>query len=177
MSLVDEARAVRERIAARLQELEPLVAEYHELQKIAAEMGLQGDELLAASTAAHVDEPLPASTAAPADEPIAASPAAHGDEPVPAPRAAPEQESEQAAAIARARRARSRAQDAATQASSDADDLIVVRVLEAVRAHPGKTVAEYAELLKLAPGTLYRPVRELTTEGALVKRARQLFAA
>ncbi len=128
--------------------------------------------------AAPVDEPIAASPAAPVDEPIAASPALQWDEPAPVPRAGPDKESRGAAAIARRpRRSRSRAQDAAIQASGDAGDLIAARVLEAVRTHPGKTVAEYAELLELAPGTLYRPVRELTTEGALFKRARQLFAA
>jgi hypothetical protein len=40
MSLVDEARTVRQRIAARLRELEPLVREYEELKQAAAEMGI-----------------------------------------------------------------------------------------------------------------------------------------
>jgi transposase-like protein len=50
-------------------------------------------------------------------------------------------------------------------------------VLAAAEADPGKTVADYAEVLGVAPTALYRPVRQLTTEGALVKRARQLFPA
>jgi transposase-like protein len=48
-------------------------------------------------------------------------------------------------------------------------------VLDAVRAEPGKTVAEYAAILGVAPTALYRPVRRLANEGALVNRARQLF--
>ena len=40
MSLADEARAVRQRIAARLRELEPLVREYEDLKRVAAEIGL-----------------------------------------------------------------------------------------------------------------------------------------
>jgi hypothetical protein len=40
MSLADEARAVRQRIAARLRELEPLAREYEDLKRVAAEMGL-----------------------------------------------------------------------------------------------------------------------------------------
>ena len=51
------------------------------------------------------------------------------------------------------------------------------RVLDAVSRHPGKTVADYAEALEVPPTSLYRPVRELTAAGVLVKRARQLFPA
>jgi hypothetical protein len=141
MSLLDEARAVRARVAARLRELEPLVTEYNELQKLAAEMGLHEHESV--PDAATPDE-LPA-------------------EPAEVPRRPPG--------------AGSQGRAAAVPESGGASDLIAARVLEAVRAHPGKTVAEYAALLEVAPGTLYRPVRELTTEGAIVKRARQLFAA
>jgi hypothetical protein len=45
MSLVDEAREVRERIVARLRELEPLVREYEELKQAAREMGIDESEL------------------------------------------------------------------------------------------------------------------------------------
>ena len=41
MSRADEARAVRQRIAARLRELEPLVREYEDLKRLAAEMGME----------------------------------------------------------------------------------------------------------------------------------------
>ena len=44
MSLADEARTLRERVAARLAELEPLVREYQELQRVAAEIGLASAE-------------------------------------------------------------------------------------------------------------------------------------
>jgi hypothetical protein len=40
MSLADEARAVRQRVASRLRELEPLVREYEDLKRLAAEMGV-----------------------------------------------------------------------------------------------------------------------------------------
>jgi DNA-binding MarR family transcriptional regulator len=51
------------------------------------------------------------------------------------------------------------------------------RVLEAVRAEPGLTVAEIGARLGEAPTTLYRVVRNLTADGALVKRGRALFPA
>jgi hypothetical protein len=38
-------------------------------------------------------------------------------------------------------------------------------------------VAEYAKSFKMPATSLYRPVRELTSAGVLVKRARQLFPA
>lgn len=56
MSLIDQARAVRDRIAARLSELEPLVREYNELKQLASEMGVGtesvGDEPAAPSSPA-----------------------------------------------------------------------------------------------------------------------------
>lgn len=48
-------------------------------------------------------------------------------------------------------------------------------VVEAVRARPGATVAEVATTLEAPAKSLYRPVRELTSSGALIKRGRQLF--
>src|SRR6202035_883649 len=64
---------------------------------------------------------------------------------------------------------------AAGAAERPTDHALADRVLEAVRADPGKTVAEYAEILGLPATGLYRPVRELTTEGVLANRARQLY--
>jgi hypothetical protein len=118
MSLADEARAVRQRISARLRELEPLAHEYEDLKRVAAEMGLDEDSSRSARGA-----PGPR---APSDVP--------------------------GGQVAR-------------------------RVLDAVRSDPGKTVAEYAKSLKVPATSLYRPVRELTGAGVLVKRARQLFPA
>ena len=123
MSLVEEAREVRERIAARLRELEPLVAEYHELQKVAVEMGIDATD-------------PPSAPAATAQAP---------------------------------RRQRPRI--------ASENDESAQRVREAVRDQPGKTVADYAGLLSLSPAPLYRPTRELTAAGVIVKRGRQLFPA
>jgi hypothetical protein len=139
MSLVDEARAVRERIAARLRELEPLVHEYQELQQLAAEMGL-GDP----------DSPSPAADS--------------GTEPGPPSRPAPSR-----------RRAAKRSPESSRAPQPNGETRLAERVLAAVRAEPGKTVAEYAAILGIAPTALYRPVRRLANEGALVNRARQLF--
>lgn len=169
MSLVEEARTVRQRIAARLRELEPAVKEYNELRKLAAEMG--------------IDEPVPtkpaARTPAPAVEPAAAKPAAASPPAATPIEAAEPTEPRRRGPASRSRRAAttpSRArQQQATSAEDDPD--VSALVLEAVRADPGKTVADYAKVLDVAPTALYRPVRELTNDGELVKRARQLFPA
>ena len=145
MSLVDEVRSFRERVAQRMDELEPLVREYNELKQIAAEIGLDNAGGTAAALVAP-DERAAAMT--PPAEAIAKS----ISEP----------------------RGRSGARRTNTARRNEATPLRE-RVLDAVRADPGKTVAEYAEVLGVAPTALYRPVRELTTEGVLVKRARQLF--
>jgi hypothetical protein len=130
MSLAEEARQVRQRIAERINELEPLAREYEELQRLAAEMGIERPE--------------------------------------------PAQERPRRSATPGTRRRRT------TKHRPDADRQppageLSDRVLKAVRSEPGKTLGEYATILGLSQSALYRPVRELTNDHAIVKRARQLF--
>jgi hypothetical protein len=153
MSLIDEAHGVRQRIAERLRELEPLVAEYHQLRQLAADMGVPDEE--PAAVPAPGPSPTPATTRR-RRRTSAGSGRAGGGSP------------------SRSRRA-PRSQPEVTPASGSSD--LAQRVLEAVHSDPGRTVADYSEILGVAPTALYRPVRELTTEGALLKRARQLFPA
>lgn len=139
MSLIEEVRTVRHRIASRLRELEPLVREYEELRKVAVEMGIEHDEAESAPTAARSRSGSPGRARAGAG---------------------------------RGRNRRGTAEPApATAPTGELGD----RVLEAVRADPGHTIAEYARAFQVAPPALYRPVRELTNSGAVVKRARELF--
>lgn len=149
MSLVDQAREVRERITARLRELEPLVREYHELQKVAAEMGFAGSE--PNSESPWTDADLAARSSNPAV-------AARGS-----------------SARRRSTPRRQTRQGSARRAPQQGHGDLAGRALAAVQADPGKTVADYAEALGVAPTALYQPVRQLTTEGVLVKRARQLY--
>jgi hypothetical protein len=142
MSLADEARDVRERIAARLRELEPFVAEYNELQKVAVEMGIDpGERVSAAAT----------KTRAPREK---------------RPRAARQ-----------TRRTNSAGKRGSSPRAAGGNDEFARRMLKAVRDQPGQSVADYASLLALSPATLYRPTRELTAAGVIVKRGRQLFPA
>jgi len=150
MSLVDEARAVRERITARLRELEPLVREYNELQQIAAQMGVEEGEPSWAPSQAISEPPAPVAGRSTARRPAARR--------------------RTGGRAARQGRGRSPSQHGA-------GGELAARVLAAARADPGKTVADYAEILGVAPTALYRPVRQLTSEGLLVKRARQLYPA
>lgn len=150
MSLADEARTLRERVAARLAELEPFVREYEELQRVAAEIGLA-----APASASSGSEEVTASPASPASADVSA---ARADQPSsrPAPRRR------------QTRRGQSRV---AAAAERDA------RVLDAVAANPGATVAEIAAVLAVDAVSLYRPVRDLTSAGQVVKRGRGLFPA
>jgi hypothetical protein len=118
---------MRERVTARLRELEPLVREYEELVRVAADMGI---------------EP-------PADR--------RRRRASPAPR--------------RRGNAKTRAPARPVAPPGELNE----RVLGAVRSEPGKTLSEYADMLGVSQSALYRPVRELTNERAIVKRARQLF--
>ena len=143
MSLIDEVESFRQRISERLQELEPLVQEYQELKRIAAELG--------------VEEEHPGLAPVPGGDTAAAAAA-------------------RTVSTTRSGRSRRRARAPAAGGNRRGDGTDLGEgVLDAVRAEPGKTVADYARILGVSPTQLYRPVRELTTEGELVKRARQLF--
>lgn len=153
---------MRQRILERLRELEPLVREYNELKQIAGEMGLEPST----GAAAGPGQPRPA-----------------GGPAQPRPSSAGGARRRNASARGRSRPAAQRASGAEDIAASGrapaggATGQVSERVLEAVRGEPGKTVAEYAQILGVSATTLYRPVRELTNDRVLVKRARQLFPA
>jgi hypothetical protein len=156
MSLADEARALRERVAARLAELEPLVREYEELQRVAAEIGLAAPAPAGSGSGRGTEA---AEVTAPAPAPASADPsAARADQP--SSRSAP-----------RRRQARRGPSRVAAAAERDA------RVLDAVSANPGATVAEIATALGADAVSLYRPVRDLASAGKIVKRGRGLFPA
>lgn len=146
MSLADEARTLRERVAARLAELEPLVREYQELQRVADEIGLT--------------PPEPASSTS--EEP--AAPAAASSQPASA---------DQQPRRASPRRRQQRRGQSRVAAAAERD----ARLLEAVSANPGATVAEIATALGVDAVSLYRPVRDLASTGQVIKRGRGLFPA
>ena len=152
MSLADEVRTLRRRVAQRLTELEPLVREYEQLREIADELGLEpGDYEESAA-----DAPVVADALVIADGPaVADRPAARRGR-------------------ARPQRAGSKGRRGRAQSTTGEG---VPGLLEAVRANPGATVAEIASIMEVAPTALYRPVRDLTAAGEVVKRGRTLFPA
>jgi hypothetical protein len=132
MSLADEVRTVRQRVEARLRELEPLVREYDELRALASELGIEVPE--------HAD-------------PVAADAG-----------------TEERASSSGPRRRRARGN---TVSDARRDE----RLLEALRSNPGATAAELATVLGVSATSLYRPIRDLTSSGSVVKRGRGLYAA
>ena len=128
MSLADEARQMRERVTARLRELEPLVREYEELVRVAGEMGIE-----------------------------------------------PSADRRRRGSTSLARRPKRTGKARSDAKASAAPGELSERILGAVRSEPGRTLSEYAELLGVSQSALYRPVRELTNDRVIVKRARQLF--
>jgi hypothetical protein len=162
MSLADEVRTVRERVAARLSELEPLVREYDELMKLADELGIEVPDRRGSRA--------PASAAVQGARGSAGENAASAESAT----AAPKRRSRQAAgspARSKAARPRRRRAQGETETGAERD----ARVIDALRAHPGSTITDLASMLGVQPTSLYRPVRELTTSGAVVKRGRGLF--
>ncbi len=167
MSLADEVRTVRGRVAARLTELEPLVREYDELVKLASELGIDVPER---TRSRSIVASVPVDGDGDGDEATVAM-AASEDSPAPAPR----RSSRQGGSAARSKPARQRRRRTTQEEDGETGPERDARVIEALRAKPGSTIADLATMLGVPPTSLYRPVRELTTSGAVVKRGRGLF--
>jgi uncharacterized membrane protein len=148
MSLIEEFRAVEERVLTRLQELEPLVAEHRELTALAQRLGIAG--------ATSAQEAVGS-----ASSPSAATPRA--------PRA--RRATKRAGGAATPQTSRRRKGTPASGATRDA------QVLAAVRETPGVTVADVAKTLGVDATSLYRVVRKLSKDGAITKRGLQLHPA
>jgi hypothetical protein len=146
ISLIQELESVENKLLARLRELAPLVAEHHELMRIAQRLGLD------------VEGPDPTrSESSPA--PSISGRAAGGDVRGRVSNAKPK---------ASARGGKAAAQE-------DAAPMKQKRVVATVRATPGLTVAEVAGQLGVDAASLYPVVRKLTKEHVLVKRGRTLY--
>jgi Winged helix-turn-helix DNA-binding len=182
MSLADEVRTVRQRVVARLNELEPLVREYEELLVLAGELGITPPGAGAAGApgsrragtngparGAIANDPGPEGDQAAAEEAAADSGPGTADTPV-EPSAASRPPIVRPPSPGRQRRRRS---GTAAAGEPERDAL----VLETLRANPGATTAELASLLGVPATSLYRAVRELTSSGAIVKRGRGLYVA
>jgi hypothetical protein len=147
-SILDQFRDAEQRVAQRLQELQPAVDEYRELADVAKRLGIDVDAAAPTKTTAR-----------------AARPKGTG---------APRQRSRRAAG---ARRAASTAKAAAPSTGRVPGGNRSEQLVELVRARPGITVREAGAELGVDPTSLYRVVHRLEQSGTLRKTGRALEVA
>jgi len=174
VSVLDDLRRAQEQLVARLQELEPLVAEYRELRQTADQLGLTAGDQPAAPSAAPQDgggagqdtggvpAGIPPADTTPADT----TPAA----PAPA-RTRTRSSSRRRTATPSSTRGAKR-QPGGSRGGSRED-----AILRLVAATPGITVTAAGKELGVDPTGLYRPVRKLVAEGRIDKRGPALHPA
>jgi transcriptional regulator with GAF, ATPase, and Fis domain len=146
VSVLEQFRDAEQRVAQRMKELEPMVAEYRELETIARRLGIDGPTTSDAEGSTPSarrrgrarrapNKPARASRKAPSD-----APRAHAQ----TPRRASGQREQQ--------------------------------LLELVQGRPGITVREAGQSLGVDPTGLYRVVRRLEERGEMRKNGRSLQA-
>src|SRR3954453_10651218 len=165
MLVLDQLRGLEREVQQRLRELRPLVAEYHDLEKLAKRLGIKRDEPEPAQTPA-------AKPAARARSEAKPSPARAG-KPAAAKRTAAKRAgtAQKTAAAARqkpaAARGRSAKRQPARRRRAAAPGQREQDVLWLVRARPGITVAELAGELSVDSTGLYAVVRRLQSKGQI----------
>lgn len=145
---------MEQRIALRLQELEPLVAEYEELRRVAERLEFDVEAAL---------KPAAAAKAKASAKPLASAPKKRA----PKKRAAKPRAARKRAADARAQPGGTRAAGAQRRQ----------RVIEIVQLRPGVTVPEISQELGVEPPPVYRVVRKLLADGTVVKEGTGLHPA
>ena len=154
MSVIDDFRAAEQRVAQRLKELAPAVAEYRELEAVAQRLGIDSGAPAAETAPA---QPAPAETAETA-------------RPARTRRASRPRRARAAAATntTAPRKARAGSRRRTPPAGREQ------QLLELVRARPGITVREAGQDFGVDPTSLYRLVRRLEQNGQLRKKGRGL---
>jgi hypothetical protein len=147
VSVLDDFRAAEQRVAQRLKELEPAVAEYRELEAVAQRLG--------------IDKGATAAKIAPASETAPAAPTRRASRPRRTRRAAATTSGVSEMAPASSRRS--------TPAGGREQQLLAL-----VRARPGITVREAGQDFGVDPTSLYRLVHRLEQNGQLRKKGRSL---
>lgn len=172
VSVLDDLRRAQEQLVARMNELEPLVAEYQELRQEADRLGLaaaQQDSSSAPETTAGAGADAPADPAEAVGTETAA-PAA----------STPAQDSPAPAKAARSGRRASRpaaARSPKRQPGGSRGGSRESAILQLVANTPGITVTAAGKQLGVDPTGLYRPVRKLVAEGRIAKRGPALHPA
>jgi hypothetical protein len=148
VSVLDEFRDAEQRVAQRLKELEPTVAEYRELEAVAKRLGIDGAGASAVTSAPTPKRATRRTSRAPVKRSAAVAEAASPTE---------------------GRRGSRRGRALPGQREQ--------RLLALVRERPGVTVAEAGKALGVDPTGLYRVVHRLEGRGELRKRGRALEPA
>jgi hypothetical protein len=188
MSVVDQVRALEREVLQRLRELRPLVAEYRDLEKVAARLGLKRDDDGAIETAAPgpsaQGKPAAkrrakrsaggqgsrrAAAAKPRATPAAARKSAAKAKPKPVAAAKPA-----AGSKPPARRPRTTSKPTARKRTAVAPGQRERDVLRLVGERPGVTVAELAAELGVDATGLYGVVRRLQGKGQISKDGTRL---
>jgi hypothetical protein len=192
MSLLDEVRKFEHQVVERLRELEPLIAEYNQLRKLAGRLGVSytpPQEDTAASTApagrtsaAKQSKPArrsaakprsarrkPARSAAKRASPTSAAGAGATQPAGTATAAAKAVPAKATSAKQSARRRRGRKAAAARPGQRIQD------VLRVVGEQPGSSVREIGEQLGVDATGLYRVANKLTADGRLRKDGTRLY--
>jgi hypothetical protein len=152
LSLMDDLSKLEQRVAKRMSELAPLVAEYEELQGMASKLGVK---------------PQATSSSAPARRRRRRTSTATATRATSAARTAGKSRSTKSAGGARKSSGASRAKSAGGTRRD--------QVLEAVRTKPGQTVAQVAKQIGVGdPTSLYRIVRTLESERKIKKSGPKL---
>lgn len=146
MSLIDQLKSLEADVAKRLRELEPSVAEYTELQKVAQRLGIQRT---------------------PSEKPATTKASGNG-------RRRSTTRTTRRAATTTTRAAASsapkkRAGQSRGRSTNRAEDIIKL-----VQANPGITISQLGKRLKVDPTGLYAPVRRLQQDGRIEKNGPNL---
>jgi hypothetical protein len=155
VSVLDDFRDAEQRVAQRLKELEPAVAEYRELEVVAQRLGIDSSSAAAAR---------PARTRR---RKASATRATTNGSSAPARRRRRAAQPPAAAGTTPAKRGRGR-----TAPGQREEQLLML-----IRERPGITVAEAGKALSVDPTGLYRVVGRLEQRGEVRKNGRELHPA
>ena len=150
MSVLNDFRAAEQRVAQRLKELEPAVAEYRELEAVAQRLGIDSGAAAALETAPVAVETAPAAGTR---------------------RASRSRRRPRAATLTNNAAPKKAGPGARRRTPAGGREQ---QLLELVRARPGITVREAGQEFGVDPTSLYRLVRRLEQNGRLRKTGRSL---
>jgi hypothetical protein len=169
MSVLDQLHELEQRVAQRLRELEPMVAEYRELEDVARRLGIARGEVDAgAGDASAQDTARTAGELLDRPESVAPEQNANGD--AQGASAPARRRRRQPAAVSKPRTRRK----PGTRASAGSRQEDVLRL---IRQRPGVTVRDLGQELGVDSTGLYRVVRRLESDGQIRKEGRKLEPA